>query len=76
MATRTVTIPNISCHHCAHTIKRELAQVDGVTRVDVNIEAKEVTVEWQDPQTRWQDIQTTLEEINYPPQATPDEKPA
>jgi len=67
MATRTVTIPNISCQHCANTIKRELADVDGVIRVDVDIATKKVTVEWQDPQTRWQDIQKKLEEINYPP---------
>lgn len=68
MATRTVSVPNISCQHCASIIKRELKGVPGVLAVEVDTGARKVTVEYQEPQTRWEDIRRTLEEINYPPQ--------
>ena len=67
MATRTVSVPNISCQHCASAIKRELKEVPGVLSVEVDTGARKVTVEYQEPQTRWEDIRRTLEEINYPP---------
>ena len=67
MATRTVTVPNISCNHCANTIKRELCELKGVTRVEVNPDTKQVSVDWEVP-ARWEDIRRVLEEINYPPE--------
>ena len=68
MATRTVSVPNINCEHCASTIKRELKEVAGVIAVEVDTANRKVTVEYQEPQTRWEEIRRTLEEINYPPQ--------
>ena len=68
MATRTVSIPNISCQHCAGTIKRELKELAGVVAVEVDTANRKVTVEYEEPQIRWEDIRRTLEEINYPPQ--------
>ncbi len=67
MARRTVTVPNISCHHCANTIKRELRELEGVTQVEVDPNTKQVSVEWNAP-ARWEDVRRVLEEINYPPQ--------
>ncbi len=68
MAARTVTVPNISCDHCAHTIKRELGRIQGVTGVEVDTASRSVTVRWQEPPVTWEDIRRALEEINYPPQ--------
>jgi copper chaperone len=66
MASKTVTVPNISCNHCVMTIKRELGELDGVANVTANIETKTVTVEWGPPAT-WETIESLLTEINYPP---------
>jgi copper chaperone len=68
MAARTVTVPNISCDHCARTIKRELGNIQGVTGVEVNTAGRKVTVRWQEPPLTWEDIRRALEGINYPPQ--------
>ena len=65
MAEETFSIPNISCGHCTHAIETELTDLEGVTRVDGQIEAKSVTVEWELPASREQ-ILDTLKEINYP----------
>ena len=65
MTKETFSIPNISCGHCTTAIQNELTDLEGVTRVDGQIEAKTVTVEWDTPVTRDQ-ILDALKEINYP----------
>lgn len=61
----TYTIPNISCHHCTHTITMELSDLDGVSKVDADVQSKKVTVEFNEPATE-QAIKSLLAEINYP----------
>ena len=64
MQEKTVTIRNISCHHCVMTIQRELGEIPGVEAVTGDPEAKRVTIGWQDPAT-WEKIAVTLEDIGY-----------
>ncbi len=66
METRTVVVPNISCHHCTHTIQMELSELPGVKRVKADVDTKQVTVSWEAPAT-WDKIVELLKEINYPP---------
>ena len=40
----TYTVPGMSCGHCRAAITEEVEQVDGVTGVDVDLDAKRVTV--------------------------------
>jgi len=47
------------------TIKRELGEVKGVSRVEGDPAAKQITVEWDTPATL-EAIKSTLREINYP----------
>jgi copper ion binding protein len=65
MEKQTFSIPNISCGHCVMTIKNELGEVSGVSRVDGDPESKSITVEWDEPATA-DKIKETLNEINYP----------
>jgi copper chaperone CopZ len=65
MDNRTYTVPNISCGHCVHTIKTELRDVKGITRVEVDQADKKVAVEFEAPATD-ESIRTALAEINYP----------
>ena len=46
-------------------IKNELTELEGINRVDGNIDNKTVTVEWDVPATK-EKIMETLKEINYP----------
>ncbi|MGD9002395.1 MAG: cation transporter [Anaerolineae bacterium] len=66
MGKRTFEVPNISCHHCVMTIKRELGALDGVTNVEAVVDTKEVSVEWDD-RISWTEIADLLTEINYAP---------
>ena len=66
MEKNTFHIPNISCGHCVHTIKNEMEELEGVLKVEGDIDKKEITIDWESPATL-QAIKDTLKEINYPP---------
>ena len=61
----TYSVPNISCNHCTHTISMELSEIEGVSRVDADVQTRLVTVEFSEPATEEQ-IKNTLSAINYP----------
>jgi copper chaperone len=65
MEKTTLSIPNISCHHCVMTIQRELGEVEGVHKVEGDPDTKEISVEWSAPATL-DKVKSTLEEIHYP----------
>ena len=65
METSKLSIPNISCGHCVMSIKRELGELRGVTKVDGDPQTKEITVTWDAPATL-DTIKATLKEINFP----------
>lgn len=64
METMTYTIPNISCHHCTHTISMELSDLEGVMSVDADVQTKMVKVTF-DPPASDEIIRQKLDEINY-----------
>jgi len=65
MKTVTYKIPNISCHHCVHTIKTELSDIAGVKSVEADVETKTAKIVF-DPPADENIIKQTLAEINYP----------
>ena len=68
MESKTFQVPNIGCDGCVKAIKNELNTIDGVTKVDAEVESQMVTVEWIDP-ANWQRIVDVLTEIEYAPAA-------
>lgn len=68
MESKKLSIPNISCQHCVMTIKRELGEMQGVSKVEGDPGKKEILVEWDSPATL-EAIKSTLKEINYPAEA-------
>lgn len=65
MKTVTYLIPNISCHHCTHTISMELSEIEGVIEVDADLKTKKVKISFDAPATE-AEFKETLAEINYP----------
>ncbi len=66
MQTKTVTVPNISCGHCVHTIQNEVGELAGVVSVKAEEATKKVTVSWNEPPQNWAGIAALLDEIGYP----------
>lgn len=44
MADVTYSVPGISCDHCKRAIESEVGAVDGVDRVEVDVEGRTVAV--------------------------------
>lgn len=65
MKSVTYTVPNISCKHCTHTIAMELSEIQGVSKVDSDVQTQLVKVDFEDPANE-QVIKNTLAAINYP----------
>ena len=65
MTTVNYTIPNISCNHCVHTIKDEVAELPGVKSVEADLTSKVATITF-DPPASEEKIKSLLAEINYP----------
>jgi len=42
---RTYHVPDVSCEHCVASINRELGQIEGVKKIDVDLQTKRVQVE-------------------------------
>ena len=66
MQTKQFEVPNISCGHCVMTIKNEVSELAGVSKVEADQATRLVTVEWDAPAS-WEQINALLVEINYPP---------
>jgi copper ion binding protein len=65
METKTLSVPNISCHHCTNTIRNELSELSGVSAVEADVDTRKVTVTWEAPASL-DAIVAALREINYP----------
>ena len=65
MEKKSFSIPAISCGHCVNAIKTELAELEGVSKVEGDIEGKSIEVEWDTPASE-DTIKNKLVEINYP----------
>ena len=45
MNTKTIIVEGMQCNHCKMTVEKALGALDGVTKVDVNLENKKVIIE-------------------------------
>lgn len=44
MTVRTVTVTGMTCEHCVRAVREELAKLDGVREVDVDLGSGHVTI--------------------------------
>ncbi|MBI2169643.1 MAG: heavy-metal-associated domain-containing protein [Actinobacteria bacterium] len=59
---RKYSVPEISCGHCKSSIEGEVGKVAGVTRVEVDIDAKTVEVEGEASEA---DVFAAIDEAGY-----------
>jgi copper chaperone len=63
--TVTLSIPNISCHHCTMTVQRETKDVPGVLSVEADVQSKSATFTL-DSESVLPKVKETLAEAGYP----------
>lgn len=67
-ATRTVTlsVPSMHCELCPVTVKHALSAVSGVSKVEVNLEKRDVAVTFDDTKTSAQALSRATADAGYP----------
>lgn len=66
MTRKTLTVPDISCEHCEHTILEALTPLHGIESVKVDIPGHLVDVEFDDRLVDLDRISRVLAENDYP----------
>jgi copper chaperone len=65
MTTTTISVPEIHCDHCKHSIEGALSALPGVRSAQVDIDAKDVTVQFDEARTDHGRIVAAIEEQGY-----------
>jgi copper chaperone len=65
MTTMTISVPEIHCDHCKHSIEGALAPLPGVASARVDLEARTVTVEIDERVTDRGRLVAAIEDQGY-----------
>ena len=65
MTTMTISVPEIHCDHCKHSIEGALAPLPGVASAQVDISARTVTVEVDETLTDRGRLVAAIEDQGY-----------
>ncbi len=64
--TKTYSVPDVSCGHCKMAIERAVGAMNGVNRVEVDVERKSVDIDFDETVATEEAILATMEEEGYP----------
>ena len=64
MTTTTFLVPGMTCGHCKGAVTDELSKINGVTKVDVDLDSKVVSVE-SSAVIEWQAIADAIDEAGF-----------
>lgn len=64
--TVTLAVPGMTCAACPITVKKALSRVEGVSRVEVALDAREAVVTFDDAKTSAQKLTKVTEDAGYP----------
>ena len=64
MTTTQFRVPGMTCGHCEGAVTAELTKLDGVTKVDVDLDSKTVVVESSTALT-WESIVESIDEAGF-----------
>ncbi len=65
MTTTTISVPEIHCEHCKHSIEGALTILPGVRAARVDVDASDVTVEFDEASVDQARIVAAIEEQGY-----------
>lgn len=64
MTTTTVTVQGMTCGHCVEAVRSEVAKIDGVTGVEVDLESGRVDIDSDRPVAE-ADLRAAVDEAGY-----------
>jgi len=67
--TVTLDVPGMNCAACPITVKKAISKLEGVNKVDVNLERREAVVTFDDAKASVQKLTQATENAGYPSSA-------
>lgn len=61
-----LSVPEVSCEHCVHTIDKALSPLPGVESVQTDLASKTVRLRYDPAQTPLATIEAVLDDEGYP----------
>ena len=65
MANQTLNVEGMTCDHCVQTIKEAVSNLVGISRVEVDLENKQVAVEYNKALVKLDSITDKIVEIGF-----------
>ena len=65
MANQTLNVEGMTCDHCVQTIKEAVNNLVGISRVEVDLENKQVAVEYDKTLVKLDSITDKIVEIGF-----------
>ena len=65
MASQTLSVPEISCGHCKSSIEAAVSPLDGVGRVEVQIDERTVQFDYDGTDATLTTIVAAIEDVGY-----------
>ena len=65
MANQTLNVEGMTCNHCVQTIKEAVNNLVGISRVEVDLENKQVAVEYDKALLKLDSITDKIVEIGF-----------
>ena len=65
MASQTLNVEGMTCDHCVQTIKEAVNNLVGISRVEVDLENKQVAVEYDKALVKFDSITDKIVEIGF-----------
>jgi copper chaperone len=61
----TIKVEGMSCGHCVMRVKKAIEGVEGVRKVDVDLQKKQAIVEYEEEKANLEKIKTAIKEAGY-----------
>ena len=65
MIHQILAVEGMSCDHCRQSISKAVGDIAGVSKVEVDLDKKEVVVDFNEDQTNLQAISLTISESGF-----------
>ena len=62
---KTIRVDGMTCGHCAETVHQAVATLDGVSKVSVDLEGKQVQIDFDENRTGVEEISSQIKEAGF-----------
>ena len=65
MTHKTIQVEGMTCDHCVATVTQAINALDGISRVSVNLETKQVSVDFDENRVDMKAVASKIVEVGF-----------